>query len=64
MSNSLTFEIDLLHIILRNFQGYKDSVEICSNMIFYQNHEKQLIIAGEINEKHALLVSFGLRYNH
>ena len=49
MSNGLAFEI--LQIILRNFQGYRDSVE------------NRLIIDAEIDEKHALLVSCGLRYS-
>ena len=31
-------------------------------MIFTKFHENQLITDGEINEKHALLVSCGLRY--
>ena len=31
-------------------------------MIFTKFHENRLIIDGEINEKHVLLVSCGLRY--
>ena len=31
-------------------------------MILTKFHENRLIIDGEINEKHALLVSCGLRY--
>ena len=32
-------------------------------MIFTKFHENRLTIDGEINEKHALLVSCGLRYS-
>ena len=47
-----TFEI--LHNILQHFQGYWNSVEIS---FITKYHENRLIIDGEINEKHALLVS-------
>ena len=52
MSNVLTFEI--LNIILQNFQGY------FKTLVRYDFYENRLIIAREIYEKHALLVSCGL----
>ena len=57
MSNGLTFEI--LNIILRNSRD----IWILLKNDFTKFHENRLIIDGEINEKHALLVSCGLRYN-
>ena len=46
MSNGLTFEI--LNIILRNFQGYQDSVEI-----FFKDKSKK-------NMRHWLVVAQGI----
>ena len=49
MSNGLTF--DMLHIILRNFQGK------AIRILLKKDLRNRLIIDREINEKHELLVS-------